>query len=157
MCGDGNLRQRGKAAAGFRRETNKTERQEESDEETFTGRNHVIGYGVSLLPASALAANEEKPAAEAAMTLTKRVSEPSADGTYTITMEAQATGKETAVTTQEPMDVVLVLDVSGSMEKSIPSKFEEIKAEDVKQDGTYYVYAKHHTPLGFFLGTAMIR
>lgn len=150
MCGDGNLCQRGKAAAGFRRETNKTERQEESDEETVTGRNHVIGYGVSLLPASALAANEEKPAAEAAMTLTKRVSEPSAVGTYTITMEAQATGKETAVTTQEPMDVVLVLDVSGSMEKSIPSKFEEIKAEDVKQDGTYYVYAKHHTPLGFF-------
>lgn len=91
------------------------------------------------------------------MTLTKRVSEPSADGTYTITMEAQATGKETAVTTQEPMDVVLVLDVSVSMEKSIPSKFEEIKAEDVKQDGTYYVYAKHHTPLVFFLGTAMIR
>ena len=69
----------------------------------------------SLLPASALAANEEKPAAEAAMTLTKNVSEPSADGMYTITMEAQATGKESTVTTQEPMDIVLVLDVSGSM------------------------------------------
>lgn len=54
-------------------------------------------------------------AAEAAMTLTKNVSGPSAGGTYTITMEAQATGKESTVATQEPMDVVLVLDVSGSM------------------------------------------
>ena len=97
----------------------------------------------SLLPASALATNEEKPAAEAAMTLTKNVSEPSADGTYTITMEAQATGKESTVTTQEPMDIVLVLDVSGSMKETIPSRYEEVKAEDVKRDGTYYVRVKH--------------
>lgn len=97
----------------------------------------------SLLPASALATEEEKPAAEATMTLTKNVSEPSADGTYTITMEAQATGKESTVTTQEPMDIVLVLDVSGSMDETIPSRYEEVKAEDVKQDETYYIRVKN--------------
>lgn len=97
----------------------------------------------SLLPASALATEEGTPAAEAAMTLTKNVSGPSAGGTYTITMEAQATGKESTVATQEPMDVVLVLDVSGSMDETIPSRYEEVEAEDVKQDETYYIRVTH--------------
>ena len=37
------------------------------------------------------------------------------DGTYTINLEAWATGETTTVTTTEPLDIVLVLDVSGSM------------------------------------------
>ena len=92
----------------------------------------------SLLPASALAAKEDTP--EPSMTLTKSVMD-NQDGTYTITMEAQATGKESTVTRQEPMDIVLVLDVSGSMDEKIPSKFE--KAETVTQNGTYYVLVRH--------------
>lgn len=37
------------------------------------------------------------------------------DGTYTITMEAYTTGKVTTSTTTAPVDIVLVLDQSGSM------------------------------------------
>lgn len=40
------------------------------------------------------------------------------DGTYTIRMETYATGKVTTSTKQKPTDIVLVLDVSGSMEKN---------------------------------------
>ena len=45
----------------------------------------------------------------------KHVSEQNSDGTYTITLETFATGEQTLVTTSTPVDVVLVLDVSGSM------------------------------------------
>ena len=38
------------------------------------------------------------------------------DGTYTINLEAYATGEKITTTTTAPTDVVLVLDVSGSME-----------------------------------------
>lgn len=37
------------------------------------------------------------------------------DGTYTINLEAWATGETTTVTTTTPTDIVLLLDVSGSM------------------------------------------
>ena len=37
------------------------------------------------------------------------------DGSYTITLEAYATGETTTTVTQQPVDIVLVLDVSGSM------------------------------------------
>lgn len=38
------------------------------------------------------------------------------DGTYTIQLEAFSTGESTTVMTQTPTDIVLVLDVSGSMD-----------------------------------------
>lgn len=41
------------------------------------------------------------------------------DGTYTINLEAWATGETTTVTTTEPLDIVLVLDVSGSMKNEM--------------------------------------
>ena len=44
------------------------------------------------------------------------------DGTYTIRMETYATGKVTTTKDQTPTDIVLVLDVSGSMDtKDFPS------------------------------------
>ena len=44
------------------------------------------------------------------------------DGTYTIRMETYATGKVTTTKNQTPTDIVLVLDVSGSMDtKDFPS------------------------------------
>ena len=45
----------------------------------------------------------------------KHVSAQNEDGTYTITLETFATGEQTLITTSTPVDVVLVLDVSGSM------------------------------------------
>lgn len=41
------------------------------------------------------------------------------DGTYTINLDAYATGETQTITTQEPTDIVLVLDVSGSMDDDI--------------------------------------
>ena len=50
--------------------------------------------------------------------ITKKL-ESNGDGTYTITMEAYATDKVTTTTTSKPMDIVLVLDVSGSMDDPV--------------------------------------
>ena len=47
----------------------------------------------------------------------KHVSDtPDANGLYTITLETFATGDQTLVVTATPVDVILVLDVSGSMD-----------------------------------------
>lgn len=65
---------------------------------------------LSLLPISALAT-------DSGMVFTKdaRVNE---DGkSYTISMEAWATGKTTTQEKPQPLDIALVLDVSGSMDK----------------------------------------
>ena len=54
------------------------------------------------------------------------------DGTYTITLEAYATGEKiiTDITKDVPTDVILVLDQSGSMENNIGSvTFSEYKDE----------------------------
>jgi len=43
------------------------------------------------------------------------------NGTYTITLQAVSTGEDTVVVSNRPADIVLVLDVSGSMADSIGS------------------------------------
>ena len=72
----------------------------------------------SLLPMNALAATSDPAtdsgAANPDMVFEKKA-ESNDDGTYTITMTAQAKGKETTTTKAAPMDIVLVLDQSGSM------------------------------------------
>lgn len=45
----------------------------------------------------------------------KSISEPNTDGVYTITLESFATGKSVKIHKSIPADIVLVLDVSGSM------------------------------------------
>ena len=64
---------------------------------------------LSLLPISALATENS------GMEFTKDARD-NRDGTYTISMEAWATGKTTTSTTTVPLDIALVLDVSGSMD-----------------------------------------
>lgn len=53
-------------------------------------------------------------AAENDLSITKSVTD-NGDGTYDLTMEAYASGKSEVTTKSVPMDIVLVLDVSGSM------------------------------------------
>ena len=82
---------------------------------------------VGILPISAMAATTDTPPTDTgaarrmsvsansednAVHVTKSVSE---DG-KTLTLEAYATNTMTTVTTYEPLDIVLVLDVSGSMD-----------------------------------------
>ena len=77
----------------------------------------VLVMALSLLPVNALAAGGSETDSGSGMIFTKKlVSDvPDKDGNYTIQMTAQATGKEVETTKPVPMDIVLVLDQSGSM------------------------------------------
>ena len=50
----------------------------------------------------------------------KSVGDPDGNGLYTITLETFATGKTDVIEKTVPVDIVLVLDVSGSMEDDMP-------------------------------------
>ena len=70
-----------------------------------------------LLPATAYA---DDPPADSGMKISKTAT-ANKDGSYTITLEAFATGSQTTSTQTEdvPTDIILVLDQSGSMEDNI--------------------------------------
>ena len=107
---------------------------------------------VGILPISAIAADAEAPAAQTAVGtvstdgaihVNKSVS---ADG-KTLELEAFATNTVSTETTYDPLDIVLVLDVSGSMgDNNITSyKYTEtIKKEwscdDIYNSSVYYYY-----------------
>lgn len=79
---------------------------------------------LSLLPVAAFSAeNDGAPAAQADGTGGDLVLNKTAtlenDGTYTIQLEAFSTGKTLTVLKQTPTDIVLVLDVSGSMKEQL--------------------------------------
>lgn len=77
---------------------------------------------LSLLPVSAMAAWDTRAgeadnpltATSNNITVNKYVSGNAADG-YSLTLEAYAANQQTTTTTTTPLDIVLVLDVSGSM------------------------------------------
>ena len=55
-----------------------------------------------------------------------------------LTLEAYATGSTTTTTTTDPVDIVLVLDVSGSMKDNISDKYDHYETYSIDTDGTYY-------------------
>lgn len=55
------------------------------------------------------------------------------NGQFLLTLEAYATGSTTTTTTTDPVDIVLVLDVSGSMD-------DYMKTYSISPDGTYYYH-----------------
>ena len=71
-----------------------------------------------MLPATAMAADGETTVGSSGV-VTNKTATLTDDGTYTINLEAYATGSTTTVTTPVksgvPLDIVLVLDQSGSM------------------------------------------
>ena len=83
-----------------------------------------IAFGIAFL-ASSFALNAQDPYntkgtynKEGGMATSKKVEGPEG-GYYTITLESFATGKSTVTETATPVDIVLVLDVSGSMEDNV--------------------------------------
>lgn len=64
----------------------------------------------------------------------RKVYDPS---TGLLTLEAYATGSTTTTTSTAPVDIVLVLDVSGSMDKNIVS-YTYTPVYEINSDGTYY-------------------
>lgn len=57
--------------------------------------------------------------------------EKTGDGRFLLTLEAYATGSTTTTTTKKPVDIVLVLDVSGSMD-------DYMETYSISPNGTYY-------------------
>ena len=90
----------------------------------------AVAMAFSLLPVTAFATDgtpegnsqtpEKVTASENNLTMNKTVT-PKGDGTYTVSLESYATGSVTPTQTPVPMDIVLVLDVSGSMGDKIAS------------------------------------
>ena len=59
------------------------------------------------------------------------------DGSYQITLEAYATGASSTTISTEPADIVLVLDVSGSMDD--PMNCKKVDSSKLNKDNTYYI------------------
>lgn len=58
------------------------------------------------------------------------------DSQFLLTLEAYATGSTTTTTTKKPVDIVLVLDVSGSMDENMEYR----ETYSISPGGTYYYY-----------------
>ena len=79
-----------------------------------------IAFGIALL-AFSFALNAQGNGTyheEGGMKTSKKVTGP-VDGYYTISLESFATGETTVTETATPVDIVLVLDVSGSMDEAL--------------------------------------
>lgn len=76
-----------------------------------------IAFGIALLT-SCLALNAQTYHEEGGMKTSKKVKGPT-DGYYTIELESFATGETTVTESSVPVDIVLVLDVSGSMSENM--------------------------------------
>lgn len=73
--------------------------------------------------------------------LTKRI-DPNIDGTYKIRMEAYTTGQVSTVT--KPVDIVLVLDQSGSMDYSM-SSYDAVTGSSYRYSShTYYGFSNYN-------------
>lgn len=71
---------------------------------------------MTLLPTSALAAGGVgEPSETNSGAVFSKTATQDADGNVKITLEAWATGQTVETTKQQPLDIVLVLDQSGSM------------------------------------------
>ena len=78
-----------------------------------------ITLGIALL-AGTVAANAQTTWNEdGGVATAKTVSAPDENGLYTITLETYATGESSITETGIPVDIVLVLDVSGSMDQTL--------------------------------------
>lgn len=66
------------------------------------------------------------------------------NGQFLLTLEAYATGSTTTTTSTKPVDIVLVLDVSGSMD-------DYMETYSISPDGTYYCYDEGG-PFGWVAG-----
>lgn len=100
----------------------------------------LIGLSLLAIPkvASAQAVNHEGGVAT-----TKTVSAQDEDGNYTIKLETWAEGETTVTTTSTPVDVVLVLDVSGSMDfpkGSVTEERRNFSYDDIANSQYTYFY-----------------
>lgn len=109
----------------------------------------VLTMMLGMLPTTLLAANTDDSvtAGESGMHLSK-TAHLEDDGTYTINLEAYATGKTTTTITKEavPLDIVLVLDQSGSMSHDMGYTY-------TLEDKTSYSYDDINSSARYYLDT----
>ena len=110
----------------------------------------TLAMVLSLVPVTALATNGTEGGASQENTsdnLTmKKTVIPNEDGTYTVRLESYATGEVKTTTTTEPRDIVLLLDVSGSMNDPFTqssSEYRGVYRESLERNKTYYVKSKN--------------
>ena len=94
---------------------------------------------LALLPVSFAAFAQHE---EGGVTTSKNVTGPDANGLYTVTLEAFATGGTTIIDNTKPADIVLVLDVSGSMNyvKGDATQVSSVTYNQVAAGTTSYFY-----------------
>ena len=80
-----------------------------------------ITLGIALLAGTVAANAQTTWNEEGGVATAKSVSAPDENGLYTITLETYATGESSITESGIPVDIVLVLDVSGSMNDNMTS------------------------------------
>lgn len=73
--------------------------------------------------------------------LSKTVTPDENSDAYTVRLEAYATGAQTTVVSTKPCDIVLVLDVSGSMDEDLGSVSRTAADKELGQIEGYYYYS----------------
>ena len=105
-----------------------------------------IAFGIALL-ASSLALNAQTYHEEGGMKTSKTVTGP-VNGYYTISLESFATGETTVTETATPVDIVLVLDVSGSMDENMATTYSY-----TARASQSYSYSSYGTNTYYYLHT----
>lgn len=85
------------------------------------------------------AAGDAAPTADEGLTYSKTLSSQKPDGSYTLSMNLNGVNTEQTSETKKPLDIALVLDVSGSMADPAAYTYTEVAAQDVSTDKGYYV------------------
>lgn len=115
----------------------------------------TLAMVLSLVPATALAANGTQEGNNQGpvevtgsdkdnnLTMKKTVTPvQNKDGTYTVRLESYAKGEVTTTTTTKQMDIVLLLDVSGSMGDQFTQdieKYQPVYKDSLDTSKTYLV------------------
>lgn len=108
----------------------------------------AVAMAFSLLPVTAFATggtqegnSQPVTASDKNLTMNKTV-EPNQDGTYTVRLESYATGEVKTTTTTEPRNIVLLLDVSGSMGDPFTrdiEKYQPVYKDSLDTNKTYLI------------------
>lgn len=118
----------------------------------------AVAMAFSLLPVTAFATggtsegNSQTPVtvkkSENNLTMNKTV-KPNKNGTYTVRLESYATGSVSTTQTPVPMDIVLVLDVSGSMTDEIASYgYQPTEKTSWSARDIYYAHTTYYAKIG---------
>lgn len=104
----------------------------------------------AALLATAVNAGAQQYKTEGGVGTSKQVTGPDTNGDYTIKLETFATGTSTVTKTEKPVDVVLVLDVSGSMAEAMSYTARASQGYSYNSYGDqqlYYLYNGEYYPV----------